>query len=66
MNHIKRLQEENAEMREKLAALDQEIRGTLGFLTSPKFQGYESDGGRKDWISTGDVDQILRRYLNLI
>jgi len=54
MNHIKRLQDENARMRAALATLNTNADIFLAHLHSAKFTG-EANGERKDWIATGDV-----------
>jgi hypothetical protein len=58
MNFIKSLQAANLDQLDKLAAMQNEIAEFRIFLHSAKFTGVDSDGGRKDWIATGDV---LRR-----
>ncbi len=60
MNHIHKL---TAEVR-KLQYVRTQYAGHINafriFLNSPKFQGVDLDGSRKDWISTTDVLQWLR------
>ena len=60
MNYIKALQAENSELKRQISEQNKEIDAFISFLHSEKFQGQESDGGRKDWISTGDVLSFLR------
>ncbi len=55
MNYIKQLEQDNRMLRHALDNVDTQVCLFLQFLNSPKFVGVESDGGRKDWISTGDV-----------
>lgn len=59
MNYINRLELDNFDIKAKLAAAKQEIEEFRSHLNLPKFQGVESDGGRKDWIATGDVLSYL-------
>ena len=49
---VKVLQETNKEV---LA----DIQTFMEYLQSHKFTGTESDGARKDWISTGEVSNLL-------
>lgn len=60
MNHILKLQEENREQKAKLEKVGEEINQFIIHLNSAKFTGTESDGARKDWISTADVINWLR------
>lgn len=53
--YINRLEQENKEKKEKLNRINEEITLFLDYLHSSKFVGVESDGERKDWISTTDV-----------
>jgi hypothetical protein len=63
MNYIKKLQLENTEAKRRLAMLETEIQELRAYvLTSPKFTGVDIDGGRKDWISTSDLDVYLQRF----
>jgi hypothetical protein len=55
MNFIKSLQAENNKLKEIIANSQNELQAFRIFLNSNKFTGVESDGGRKDWIATGDV-----------
>jgi hypothetical protein len=59
MNYINRLQTERAEHAEQSKAIEDSLQSFLELLHSPKFTGIESDGGRKDWISTSDVLNII-------
>jgi len=63
MNYIKKLQSDNDAMKQDAAAVASQISEFRAFLTSAKFVGTESDGSRKDWISTGDVDRFLSLLL---
>ena len=58
-NYIQRLQHEKKELQERLEFLQEQIRDMRAHLTLPKFQGTDSDGARRDWIATGDVDRML-------
>lgn len=60
VNYIKKLKLELEAAQAKQAAAVVEISRMRAFLASSKFTGVESDGSRKDWISTGDVDTFLR------
>ena len=63
MNYIKRLERENEEAKRRLAKLETEIQEFRAYvLTSPKFTGTDTDGGRKDWISTSELDSYLQRF----
>ena len=55
MNYIKRLEKENAELRERALALENALRDFDAMLDSAKFHGTDINGDRKDWIATGDV-----------
>lgn len=66
MNYIQKLQEENKEKGQRLAKIQRELNDFLVFLHSPKFVGVESDGGRKDWISTGDAINKLKEIRDLV
>lgn len=60
MNYIKRLQ---ADLEAKTTELDAKLALIAEFerhLQAPKYQGIDSDGARKDWISTDDVIGWLR------
>jgi hypothetical protein len=60
MNYIKSLQAENAKLKSDLEETRKKIDNFIVFLHSDKFTGVQSDGSRKDWISTGDTINILR------
>lgn len=55
MNYIKVLQSKVAARDGAIEEAQQQITEFIAFLHSDKFTGVESDGGRKDWIATGDV-----------
>lgn len=55
MNYIARLKMEAVNRDMAIETAQNEITEFMAFLNSPKFTGVESDGGRKDWIATGDV-----------
>ena len=59
MNHIQRITQENAKLRLALEDISSKIGQFRSYLASPKFTGHESDGSRKDWISTGELDRWL-------
>jgi hypothetical protein len=58
-NHIHNLTKARDDAHAQLKAAQDDITSFLAFLHGPKFTGTESDGGRKDWISTGDVVRWL-------
>ncbi len=60
MNYIRRIQAENAALKEQLQKGQASVNDFIGFLHSDKFKGQESDGARKDWIATGDVIHRLQ------
>ncbi len=67
MNYIKQLQEDKKNLAVKVAKVYLELNDFVIFLqTSPKFQGNESDGARKDWISTADVINRLQEIKNIV
>lgn len=51
---------------DKVARMEKEIKYLRLRLLSPKFTGYEADGSRKDWIFTGDLDDILLNWLMIL
>lgn len=59
MNYIKRLEADNADLRKRIENTVNDLNAFRAFLRSAKFTGTESDGSRKDWISTGDADNHL-------
>ena len=59
MNYIKSLQAENSKLKLAIQNTQKEINNFRLFLVSPKFSGVQSDGTKKDWISTGDLDKRL-------
>lgn len=66
MNYIARLQEENRLLNQKIADIDRWRKEFLAHLASEKFQGVDSNGERKDWISTQDVRNLLAGLSNEI
>jgi len=66
MNYIKSLQEKNKELKTKISSALNELQSFTIFLNSSKFTGVESDGGRKDWIATGDVIIAINEIKNLL
>lgn len=60
-NYIKRLEAENAEKAERIAALEQELSNFRMHIDGPKFRGVEADGSRRDWIATADVARWIER-----
>lgn len=59
MNYIKTLESIVADRGERLAQLHQRIEDMRAHLLSPKFQGLDVDGARKDWIATSDVLRFI-------
>lgn len=64
MNYIKRLESSLACSERNLENGEAAIQEFRRFLQSDKFQGVDLDGGRKDWISTKDVEERLRIILD--
>jgi hypothetical protein len=62
VNHIQKLILETAEQASRIKATLEEVQEIRSHLLNPKFQGVDTDGDRKDWISTADV---LRRLETL-
>ena len=63
MNYIARLQAELACANAALAATTEAIREFQVHLAGDKFAGFDSDGSRKDWIATRDVNAWLARIV---
>jgi len=63
MNHIHRLQAELASARAELRAKRNVLHEFHVHLLSPKFQGFDADGQRKDWIATSDVIAWLQTII---
>lgn len=55
-----RIHEQNTQLKQAIVGVRIDLHAMRAFLNSPKFTGIESDGGRKDWISTGDVLNLIR------
>jgi hypothetical protein len=66
MNHILKLQQENQELKNKIEEMENWRMSFLSHLHSEKFQGSDSNGERKDWISTGDVIAQLQNLRSLM
>ena len=61
MHYSERLKEEANALRAIIAKHDEKLAQLICFLqTSPKFQGVDLDGSRKDWISTSDIVKKLQ------
>jgi hypothetical protein len=63
-----KLHEQVAALKENNSEVLKDVQSFLEYVNSPKFTGIESDGGRKDWISTCEVNRFLidlRSKLNL-
>jgi hypothetical protein len=66
VNYIKRLESENAALKAAFAATRDELGAFRAFLGTEKFTGVESDGSRKDWISTADVSHRLADIIDTL
>lgn len=55
MNYIKQLQAQIVENDDAILRTKEAIQEFRAHLLSPKFQGVDTDGDRKDWIATADV-----------
>lgn len=55
MNYIKKLQAQLAEKEKQIEMAKNEVNNFISHLHSDKFAGHDSQGNRKDWISTADV-----------
>lgn len=66
MNYIKKLEMENADLREVISYAQETVQRYREHLELPKFKGYEENGDRKDWIATGDVDLMMRTLMGLL
>ena len=60
MNHIHRLQRERDEALAGLRGREEALHAFRAHLHTPKFQGFDSDGARRDWIAVNDVLNWLR------
>ena len=60
MNHIHRLQRERDEALAELRGREEALHAFRAHLHTPKFQGFDSDGTRRDWIAVNDVLNWLR------
>lgn len=63
MNFIHQLRAKVAELERREAVRQARVQAWLAdfraHLAQPKFQGAETDGGRRDWIATADVRNWL-------
>ena len=60
-NYIHRLQDDVADRDAKLDAVKEELSDLRKTLDGPKFVGVDSDGARKDWMSTTDIALRIER-----
>lgn len=61
MNHITNLTAQRNHLSQVVADTDSELNAFIAYLqTAPKFVGTQSDGERKDWISTADAISRLQ------
>jgi len=66
MNHIHRLQHDNAALNTVICDALVEISAFRALLAGPKFTGVDQDGTRKDWIATADVLRRLETLRDLL
>jgi hypothetical protein len=64
VNHIHRLQNQLDAARAELRAKGEILRAFQVHLMSEKFQGYETDGQRKDWIATADARAWIQSVID--
>lgn len=64
MNYIKKLESLSNSQINTIDAAKAEIYGIMYHLRSSKLTGEDLDGGRKDWISTKDVETRLQIILD--
>ena len=64
MNYIKSLEQDKTELEFKINTTLDAIQDFRAFLQSSKFKGEDTDGARKDWISTSDVDYMMQGFIN--
>lgn len=55
MNYIMALRQRAAEAEKEEQAINARIDEFRAHLAGPKFQGFDSDGERRDWIATSDA-----------
>ena len=56
MNYIKRLEQENKELKARVQQMELDLRALKAVaLHHPKFTGVDIGGERKDWMSTGEL-----------
>jgi hypothetical protein len=65
MNHIQKLQRNLTAAHAALCAKDELIIQFIVHLQTPKFQGFDPEGERKDWIAIGDVTGWLRQIADI-
>jgi hypothetical protein len=63
VNHIHKLQTENAGANQRIVGLIERIHEFRAHLQTSKFRP-QSDGTRGDWIGTADVNRWLRYIEN--
>lgn len=59
MNYIESLRTMNRELTRHHEEVSERIEDMRAHLLSPKFQGEDLDGDRKDWIATADVLRFI-------
>jgi len=63
MNYISRLQAEVASLEQEVRAMRDAAADFRAHLAGAKFQGFEEDGDRKDWIAVADAAAYVTRIL---
>lgn len=64
MNYITKLRAQNAILKLCLTTGTRKVTEIRAYLQTDKFVGTEADGGRKDWISTSELDMLLNEITN--
>jgi hypothetical protein len=54
-NYIKKLEFQKDVLEKRIHELEMGLTAFRIHIDGPKFQGVDTDGGRKDWIATADV-----------
>jgi len=51
---------ENRALKSYLREIEDNLNDFMVFLNSSKFQGFESDGSRKDWMAISDIQTKMQ------